>query len=79
MNNQWIATEHDRLHAVEEWPDSPLKDAVLAGIRSKIASLLRTVRGDMQLPVCEVCLNRTSGLIKFPAEPLRKVPAILAA
>ena len=71
MNFQCLAMEHNRLHRVEDWPDSPLKEAVLAGIRSKIASLMRNVRDDLTQPICEVCLSHTSGLIKLRPEQLR--------
>jgi hypothetical protein len=39
--NQWIAVEHSRLQNVEAWPDSVRKQAVLAGIRSSIESLIK--------------------------------------
>jgi hypothetical protein len=67
MNFEWIAMEHHRLHLIEEWPDSPHKEAALAAIRSTLESLLRTHRvGD--LPACEVCLSRPNGptLVDFP-------------
>jgi len=35
----WIAMEHYRLHTVENWPASPLKNATLTAIRSALASL----------------------------------------
>mgnify|MGYP001544346772 CR=1 FL=1 len=39
MRPAWISMEHYRLHLVEEWPDSPYKQATLAAIRSAIGSL----------------------------------------
>lgn len=67
MNYQWIAIEHYRMHSVEEWPDSPRKAAVLAGIRSSIDSLVRATRGKA-VHDCEICLARTQfrGVIQFP-------------
>lgn len=67
MNFEWIAMEHHRLHLIEEWPDSPHKQAALAAIHSTLEGLLRTHRhGD--LPVCEVCLSRPNApvLVQFP-------------
>jgi hypothetical protein len=39
MLTAWIAMEHYRMHAVENWPASPLKSATLAAIRSALESL----------------------------------------
>ena len=36
---QWIKTEHYRLHCAERWPDSDYKEAVLAAIRSTLNTL----------------------------------------
>ncbi len=78
MHFQWLTTEHNRLHVVEEWADGPAKDAALAAIRSTLASLLRNAPVDMHLPLCEVCLGR---LIELPLSTSRaeKVRAVLAA
>ena len=56
MNFEWIAMEHHRLHLVEEWPESPYKQAALAAIRSTLEGLLRNQHAGAL--VCEVCLNR---------------------
>ena len=37
MQLEWLATEHYRLHRVEEWPDSPRKEATLAAIHDLVA------------------------------------------
>ncbi|MBZ5606804.1 MAG: hypothetical protein LAP38_00990 [Acidobacteriia bacterium] len=83
MHFQWLTTEHNRLHIVEEWPDSPLKEAALAAIRSTLAGLMRNTPRDMSLPQCEVCMSRkhASGLVQFPADRPRagSVCTILAA
>jgi hypothetical protein len=67
MNSDWLATEHHRLHIVENWPDGPRKDAALKAIRSALASLLQSARTGADIPVCEVCLNRKlySGILEF--------------
>jgi hypothetical protein len=54
---EWIGQEHHRLHVVEEWPESPQKQAVLASIQSKLQSLAWN-RGKDSLPECMVCLSR---------------------
>ena len=83
MHFQWLTTEHNRLHTVEAWPDSPLKEAAIAAVRSTLAGLMRTAPRDLILPHCEVCMNRKPalGLLKFTAETSRSASgfAILAA
>lgn len=71
MHFQWFTTEHHRLHVVEEWPDSPHKEAALAAIRSKLASLARNLPSGSHLVDCEACLNREdhSGIVAFPVAP----------
>jgi len=58
MQFEWIALEHHRLHTVEEWADSPHKEAALAAIQATIQSLLRIQRPGVSLPLCEICLSR---------------------
>ncbi len=62
MHSQWLKTEHDRLHIVETWPDGSLKDAALAAIRSKLASLARSAPANAPQLECEICLNRQRNL-----------------
>ena len=68
MRNQWIAAEHYRLHTVEEWPDSPHKDATLRAIYSSIASLGQDPSINAEFPGCEVCLSRrrVPSVVRFP-------------
>jgi hypothetical protein len=66
MHFQWLTTEHNRLHVIEEWPDGPMKDAALRAIRSSLESLMRNVPAEMHLPICEVCLSRKAALIQLP-------------
>ena len=58
MLSEWIMGEHHRLHIVEEWPDGPYKEAVLAAIRSTLDSLLLDFRATVNRPVCAICHNR---------------------
>lgn len=70
MRNQWIASEHYRLHTVEGWPDSPYKEATMRAIQSTLASLAQDPACAAQIPQCEVCLNRRRGsLIALPVKP----------
>jgi hypothetical protein len=71
MHFQWFKTEHHRLHVVEEWPDSPHKQAALASIRSKLASLACHLPSGSHVLDCEVCLNRVdhSRVFAFPLAP----------
>ncbi|HUJ50269.1 MAG TPA: hypothetical protein VLW25_08715 [Bryobacteraceae bacterium] len=71
MHFQWFTTEHHRLHIIEEWPDSPHKEAALAAIRSKLASLARNLPSNSHLLDCEICLNREEklGTVRFLVSP----------
>ena len=58
MRNQWIASEHHRLHTVEGWPDSPHKEATLQAIYSTLASLERDSSSFGP--------RKISGVVRFP-------------
>ena len=45
FNTEWLAYEHQRLHKVEQWLDSPRKQALLGAIRSTLARLSRHPNG----------------------------------
>ena len=64
MMEQWLAMEHYRLHAVEEWPDGPRKRAALGAIYSKMESLSRNQPSTSA--ECVICLNRLKKLVEFP-------------
>ena len=68
MQLQWFATEHYRLHCVEEWPDSPRKEATLAAIQSTLVSLSRDLQSGSAIQACEICLSRKQAntVIQFP-------------
>src|SRR5579871_496878 len=51
----WLAAEHHRLHHVEQWPDSPRKQAVVRAIRSTLESLSRHRRADQEGFSCFLC------------------------
>jgi hypothetical protein len=67
MRNQWIASEHHRMHTVEGWPDGPYKDATLRAIQSSISSLEQGSSDAAEL-ACEVCLSRrrVTTIVRFP-------------
>jgi len=54
---QWIKTEHYRLHCAERWPDSDYKEAVLAAIRSTLNTLAATSLAPLEQPGCMVCAS----------------------
>jgi len=58
MYAEWIATEHHRLHIVEEWPEGPHKEVALAAIQSSLHSLLQNHQPDGPLATCEICVSR---------------------
>jgi hypothetical protein len=70
MHLEWFATEHYRLHRVEEWPDSPRKEAALGAIRSSLASLTRNLPPAINPPSCDVCASRKQlhSIVEFPVE-----------
>jgi hypothetical protein len=60
MYAEWIATEHHRLHLIEEWPDGPRKEVALSAIQSSLQSLLQNHQPDDPLATCEICVSRKS-------------------
>ena len=77
MHSQWLKTEHDRLHIVEMWPDSPQKEAALTAIRSKLASLSHSAPAHATSLVCEACLNgaRNRGTLTLRMHPQLREPS----
>ena len=69
MYEAWLATEHSRLHLIEQWPDGPRKEAALAAARSAMDGLLRRARSDESGFRCLVCANRRNGstIIEYPS------------
>jgi len=67
---QWIKTEHYRLHCAEEWPDSDYKEAVLAAIRSALKTLEATSLAAVEQPRCMVCASRqgAAGVLELPSK-----------
>jgi hypothetical protein len=68
FNNEWLASEHQRLHSVEQWPDSPRKQAVLDAIQSTLDSLSRHPGAAQGKFSCFLCESRKTKLIVL--EPL---------
>jgi len=66
--NQWIAVEHYRLHTIEEWPDSPYKEATLAAIHAALTSLASDPRAGAPVAACNICRTRrrVSPVLGFP-------------
>ncbi len=58
MYAAWLASEHFRIHVIEEWPDGPRKEAALSAARSAVNSLLRSAHPDVLNFHCSVCANR---------------------
>jgi hypothetical protein len=70
MQNQWVAMEHYRLHVVEEWPDSPYKQATLAAIQSTLTSLSREACPVKNQVQCTICASRKrSRVLQFMDTP----------
>ena len=67
---QWIRMEHYRLHCVEEWPDSSLKDATLTSIRSALQRLETASTAAVEPAQCMVCASRKTKSV------VRQMPSI---
>jgi hypothetical protein len=76
MYRDAFAMEHYRMHVMEQWPDSPRKEAGLAAVRSTLESLRTDAPGGELDFVCSECLSTRSrtNLIQFPA-PAVHVPS----
>ena len=74
MTSERLAMEHYRLHSVEQWPDSPYKDAVLAAIGAN----LEKSEDDC---LCLVCLRRMqrARVLPFPRRMETVAPDGMAA
>ena len=68
MHMEWLATEHHRLHVIEQWPNGPRKEVALAAARSALESLLRTKPLDGSTFRCAICAGRpqSATLIEYP-------------
>ena len=60
MYRDFLAMEHYRLHVIEQWPDSPVKKAGLAAVRSTLASLAGIAKFE-----CDTCHRAT--VIQIPS------------
>jgi hypothetical protein len=68
MRLEWLATEHYRLHRVEEWPESPRREATLAAIQSTLKTLSQNLPPNLAMPTCEICdtRKRPTRVLLFP-------------
>ena len=66
---QWLRMEHYRLHCVEQWPEGPHKQTVLAGIHCALQSLQSESQPPIEPSPCMVCASRRAGLavMEFPS------------
>lgn len=72
---EWIQMEHYRFHLVEDWPESPYKQATLAAIRSSLRTLLADSSDRSCACKCSICRNRSTGIL----EPKNDEPFRLSA
>ena len=78
INSAWLAFEHERLHEVEQWPDSPRKQAVIGAIESTLGSLSRHPGLDAKYS-CLICGSRQGNLRVLELPESREPVAISAA
>jgi hypothetical protein len=75
---QWAAVEHHRLHCVEEWPDGPYKQALIAAIHATLESLFDNSGTSTGLSECMACTGRKDSEIHelswHPRSGSRTVP-----
>ncbi|HEY1337501.1 MAG TPA: hypothetical protein VGF59_08320 [Bryobacteraceae bacterium] len=77
---QWIKMEHYRLHSVEEWPESPYKDATLAAIYSALQRLETASSEALESQQCAVCASRKARAVVLQMPSRSNVaPAVPAA
>ena len=75
---QSVRIEHYRLHCVEEWPDSPYREVVLAAVHSALKRQEAAAIGPFDPPACMICTTRRSRarMLTFPSRP-EASPAIV--
>lgn len=68
MYAAWLASEHSRIHLIEQWPDGPRREAALAAARSTLDSLLQRAHPDESTFRCLVCDNRRNSpaMVEYP-------------
>ena len=69
FNRDWVASEHQRLHDVERWPDSPRKQASLGAIQSTLDSLSRHPGAAAEAFACFTCQSKNTNLVVLEAPP----------
>ncbi len=55
MTSRWLEMEHNRLHCVRQWPDSPYKQATLAAILHQLKYLENHPQRNAIAYECPVC------------------------
>jgi hypothetical protein len=73
----WFATEHHRLHHVEQWPDSPRKRTVIEAIQSTLDSLARHPHAAQESFSCFLCEARKTKPKVIQMRPNREAVPIL--
>jgi hypothetical protein len=81
MHAAWLASEHSRIHLIEQWPDGPRKEAALAAARSTLDSLLRSSPSHEPTFSCAICGSRrgSASIIEYPKRAEHPHPSDLAA
>ena len=62
FNTAWLASEHNRLHNVELWPDSPRKQIALSAVQSSLDSLSRQSGTEQGKFICFLCQSKSANL-----------------
>ena len=73
----WLASEHHRLHHVEQWPDSPRKRAVIGAIQSTLDSLSRYPHAAQESYSCFLCEARKTKPKVLKMRPNREAVLVL--
>jgi hypothetical protein len=76
MLKQWMAMEHYRLHAVQEWPDTEHKRITVAAIRSTLERLSAQNHSRDAFTCC-ICASRNVSLRVIESHPPNIAPQTL--
>lgn len=69
MADQWVALEHYRLHIIESWPESSVREAKLTAILCALRSFSCSALDPGTVTFkCSICLSRRgrSVVLEFP-------------
>jgi hypothetical protein len=79
FNTGWLASEHNRLHNIELWPDSPRKQIALIAIQSSLVSLSRHSGTEHGKFICFLCQSKSANLRVMETRGASRTPVTCLA